>query len=68
MSDNTINIVRDSKRKTSSALRICTSLDSHLPDLNHDRLEPEVIPLSNDSDLERVFGNSLEEGYFFLTH
>lgn len=36
--------------------------DSHIPPTDHDHLKLKVISLSDDSDLERVYGISLEEG------
>lgn len=61
MSDSTINQVSDSESETLSASRIGTSPDSHIPPLDYDCMEPEVIPLSKDLDSERVYRNSLEE-------
>lgn len=62
MSDNTVKLMSNSESETSYASRMGKSLDSHLYPLDHDRLEPKAIPLSDNSDLERVFEDSLEEG------
>lgn len=51
----------DSELETSSASIIEISHDSHLPPLGQNHLELEIVPLSEDFDLERVFGNSSEE-------
>lgn len=37
------------------------SHDSHLHPHKNNNLGPEIIPLSNDSDSQKVYGNSLEE-------
>lgn len=46
---------------TSSTSIMRTSLNSHLLPFNRDHLEPKIITLSNDYDLERVFRDSLGE-------
>lgn len=61
MSDNTVN-------GTSSVVRMRILLNCHLPllPLVHDRLKLTMIPLSDDYDLERASGNSLQErSYLF---
>lgn len=60
MSDNAFNIVIDSKSETSYASRMSIYFDSHLPSIDHDHVEPEVTPLSNDFDSERASENSPE--------
>lgn len=62
MSDNIINLASNFEGEISSAPKMKTSLDSHLPPLDHGRLEPEAIPLFDDSNSSRVSGDSLEEG------
>lgn len=54
----------DSESKILFASRMGISPDSYLPPLDHDRLEPEVIPLSGGSDSERVSRGSLYEEAF----
>lgn len=61
MSDSTINLMSYYEGETSFSLRVGTSPDSHLPPLGHNLLELEVIYVCDDSDLERVFGSSLEK-------
>ena len=61
MNGNIVNIMSDSKSDTYFTLRMDISLDSYLPHIDHDHLVPEVIPLSDDSDSERVPRNSLDE-------
>lgn len=63
MSDNTFNLVNDSESKNLSASRMGISRDSHIPFLDHDHLETEVIPLSDDSDSKRVYEDSQEEDF-----
>lgn len=58
MSDNIVNIMSDSKSDTYFTLRMYISLDSYLPHIDHGHLVPEVIPLSDDSDSERIHGDS----------
>lgn len=62
MSDSTINLMSDFKGETFPAPRMGTSPHFHFlpPSCNH--LDPEIISLSDDSDLERISGNFLEEG------
>lgn len=61
MSDITVNLVSDSGSETCYASRMRISLNSHLPPLDHDHLKQKVISLSEDSDSERVYGDSLQE-------
>lgn len=49
---------------TSSTVIMGVSLNSYIPLMDHDRMDPKVIPLSHDFDSERASGNSLEEGAF----
>lgn len=50
MSDNVVNLTSDSESDTSSASRMGTPHDCHLPLIDHDPIELEVIPLSDDLD------------------
>lgn len=61
MSDNTVNLVSDYEKETSSSLRMGKYPDSHLPSLDNDSLEPKFIPLSDDYEFERVSRDSLEK-------
>lgn len=60
MSGKTIDLVSDSEVETTSSFTTETSLDSHLPSFDNDHLEPEVITLFDDYDLERVVRNFSE--------
>lgn len=61
MSDNTVNLVSDSKNDTSSATKMGVSPDSHLTPIAHYCMRQEVISLSDDSDSKRISGNSSDE-------
>lgn len=56
MSDNITNLASDFEGEISSVPKMKTSLDSHLPPFNHGRLEPEVIPLFDDSNSPGYLG------------
>lgn len=62
MIDSMDDLVSDSEGKNFNAYIMGTSPDYRLSSLGHNQLEPETVPLFDDSDLERVFENSLEEG------
>lgn len=61
MGDNVVNLASDYECDTSFAARMGTFPDSYLPPLAHDCTDQKVIPLFNDSDSERAYGNSYEE-------
>lgn len=67
MSNSIVHQTSDSKSDTSFAVRIGTSFGSYHP-LVYDRMGPEVISLSNDSDSERASRNSLEKKPLHPTH
>lgn len=62
MSDNVNNLMSDSKSDTSHVSRMGISPDFHLPHIDHDHMEPEVIVLFDGSDSKGVFEDSLEGG------
>lgn len=50
MSDNTVDIVSDYEVETSYASAVGTILDSHLPHLSNNHLDPKRRPLLDDSE------------------
>lgn len=62
MSGSTVSLVSGFEGETLFALRNGTSPNSHLPPHDHDHIEPTITPLYEDSDSERVFEDSLDEG------
>lgn len=62
MSDSIVDLANDSRAETLSSSIMGIPLNCHLHPLCHNHLEPKIISLSDDSDLERVSRNSLGEG------
>lgn len=62
MSDSIVDLVSDSQVETLHASIMEISPDFHLRPLSRNHLELEIIYLSDDCDLEMLFGYSLEEG------
>lgn len=59
MSDSTIDLVNDYEGETSFISIMGTSHDSHIPHFIRNHLEPKLIPLSDDSDSQIIYGDSL---------
>lgn len=64
MSGNIVDLVSDSEVETSFSSIIGISPDSHLPLISSNHLELEIVHLFDDSDSQRVYGKSLDEGTF----
>lgn len=61
MSDSHINIDSNSENSVSSIVRTEIVSGSRSPSSTHEDFSREAVSLTDDSDLEGVYGNSLHE-------
>lgn len=61
MSNSHINVDSNSENNVSSVVRTEIISGSRSPSPTHEDFSREVVSLTNDSDLEGVYGNSLHE-------